>query len=73
VINKLTNHDHHSTTTKTTIINPLRANVVYIRHDADVSCSGCEALQGKLLKMTLVLLKEEKTCYKMIYYTLYLS
>jgi len=35
-------------------LNPLSDNVVYVRHDADV---------------VWVFLKEEKICYKMVYYT----
>jgi len=51
-------------------VNPLTADVVHARHDADVACSGCSASYMQ----NYVFLKEEKICYKMVYYyTLYLS
>jgi len=34
------------------------------------TCSGCSA---KIIKVDLVLSKEEKICYKMVYYTFYLG
>jgi len=49
-------------------ITPLNANVVHSRHDADVACSACRT--GKFIKMVSVFLKEEKNCYKMVYYCL---
>jgi len=40
--------------------------VEYTPHDGDVTCCGCSAVQGKLLKMASVFLKEEKIYYKMV-------
>jgi len=43
----------------------------YTPHEGDVTCSRCGAPRtGKIVKNS-VFLKEEKICYKMIYYTLY--
>jgi len=56
-------------------INLLSAIVGHTGHDADVICSTCSASyrqQAKSLKMATVFLKEE-ICYKMVYFTLYLS
>jgi len=50
------------------------ANVGYARHYADVTCSGCStSCTGKMIKNGPVFFKEEKICYKIVYYTLYLS
>jgi len=52
------------------ILNPLNANVVHARHDADVACSGCRASHRQIIKNDLLFfLKKEKICYKMVYYT----
>jgi len=48
--------------------------VGYARHDADVTCSDLAPRTGKIIKNGLpCFLKEEKICYKIVYYTLYFS
>jgi len=52
--------------------NLLSANVEYTPHDGGVRLAVVRLVQAKSLKMAAVFLKEEKICFKMIYYTLYL-
>jgi len=47
--------------------NPISANGEYTPHEADVTCAVIALIQAKSLK------KNENICYKMVYYTLYLS
>jgi len=51
---------------KQKMFNPLSVNVVHVRHYADVACK-------ESLKMASVFLNEEKICYKMVSYNLYLN
>jgi len=44
--------------------NPLSANVEYTPHE--------RLVQAKSLKMALMFLNNEKTCYEIVYYTSYL-
>jgi len=44
--------------------NPLSANVEYTQHE--------RLVQAKSLKMALMFLNNEKTCYEIVYYTSYL-
>jgi len=50
--------------------NLLSASDVNLRHDDIVTSAGCIAsLQEKIIKLLKMFLKEEKICYKMMYYT----
>jgi len=58
---------------------PLSANLMHARHDADVARSRCfrashrQINQNQYFSICLNILKEERICYKMVDYTLYLD